>query len=191
MERHYPVILATPLFFLCGGQLAFSIHHILPPNTINGVNRALSDSTFLRDISTPQLYPKETAIMTYSAPASNPATSAKPKVKNIPNPRRLLVLTPTTQSLSIIPPLLHSLTGVPVVDPPQQPAPSPTSSSTPPPPTSTFAGYTTHSPLRLEQNTTQPKSLCGSMRSRSRSTTQTRKALPHQHQQPSNGKRNS
>ncbi|KAJ5603420.1 hypothetical protein N7537_006376 [Penicillium hordei] len=88
--------------------------------------------------------------MTYSAPASNPATSAKPKVKNIPNPRRLLVLTPTTQSLSIIPPLLHSLTGVPVVDPPQQPAPSPTSSSTPPPPTSTFAGYTTHSPLRLE-----------------------------------------
>ncbi|CAI7656727.1 unnamed protein product [Penicillium viridicatum] len=88
--------------------------------------------------------------MTYSAPASNPGTSAKPKVKNIPNPRRLLILTPTTQSPSIIPPLLHSLTGVPVVDPPQQPALSPTSSSTPPPPTSTFAGYTTHSPLRLE-----------------------------------------
>lgn len=88
--------------------------------------------------------------MTYSAPASNSATSAKPRVKNIPNPRRLLILTPTTQSLTIIPPLLQSLTGVPVVDPPQQPAPSPTSSSTPPPPTSTFAGYTTHSPLRLE-----------------------------------------
>ncbi|KGO69669.1 Alpha/gamma-adaptin-binding protein p34 [Penicillium italicum] len=89
--------------------------------------------------------------MTYSAPASNPATSAKPKVKNIPNPRRLLILTPTSQSLTTIPPLLHSLTGVPVVAPPQQPAsPQPTSSSTPPPPTSTFAGYTTHSPLRLE-----------------------------------------
>ncbi|KAJ5405694.1 hypothetical protein N7465_006978 [Penicillium sp. CMV-2018d] len=88
--------------------------------------------------------------MTHSAPASNPGTSAKPKVKNIPNPRRLLILTPTTQSPTIIPPLLHSLTGVPVVDPPQQPALSPTSSSTPPPPTSTFAGYTTHSPLRLE-----------------------------------------
>ncbi|KAJ5686068.1 hypothetical protein N7536_008687 [Penicillium majusculum] len=88
--------------------------------------------------------------MIHSAPASNPATSAKPKVKNIPNPRRLLILTPTTQSLTIIPPLLHSLTGVPVVDPPQQPAPSPNSGSTPPPPTSTFAGYTTHSPLRLE-----------------------------------------
>ncbi|KGO47700.1 Alpha/gamma-adaptin-binding protein p34 [Penicillium expansum] len=95
--------------------------------------------------------------MTDSAPASIPATSAKPKVKNIPNPRRLLILTPTSQSLTIIPPLLHSLTGVPVVDPPQQPAPSPTatpsqptSSSTSPPPTSTFAGYTTHSPLRLE-----------------------------------------
>ncbi|CAG8899467.1 unnamed protein product [Penicillium egyptiacum] len=95
--------------------------------------------------------------MTYSAPASNPASSAKPKVKNISNPRRLLILTPTSQSLAIIPPLLHSLTGVPVLDPPQQPAPSPattppqpTSSSTTPPPTSTFAGYTTHSPLRLE-----------------------------------------
>lgn len=94
--------------------------------------------------------------MTYSAPTSNPATS-KSKVKNIPNPRRLLILTPTSQSLAIIPPLLHSLTGVPVLDPPQQPAPSPTqttpqstSSSTPPPPTTTFAGYTTHSPLRLE-----------------------------------------
>ncbi|CAG8877075.1 unnamed protein product [Penicillium nalgiovense] len=93
--------------------------------------------------------------MTHSAPASNP--SAKSKVKNISNPRRLLILTPTSQSLSIIPPLLHSLTGVPVLDPPQQPAPSPTvtppqstSISTPPPPTSTFAGYTTHSPLRLE-----------------------------------------
>ncbi|KAJ6128507.1 Alpha/gamma-adaptin-binding protein p34 [Penicillium samsonianum] len=95
--------------------------------------------------------------MTYSAPAFNPATSAKPKVKNISNPRRLLILTPTSQSLTIIPPLLHSLTGVPVLDPPQQPAPSsttappqPSSSSTPPPPTSTFAGYTTHSPLSLE-----------------------------------------
>ncbi|KAI2691939.1 hypothetical protein CBS147332_8407 [Penicillium roqueforti] len=97
--------------------------------------------------------------MTYSAPPSNPATSAKSNVKNISNPRRLLILTPTSQSLTIIPPLLHSLTGVPVLDPPQQPAPSPTltptppqpaSSSTPSPPTSTFAGYTTHSPLRLE-----------------------------------------
>ncbi|CAI7659827.1 unnamed protein product [Penicillium crustosum] len=88
--------------------------------------------------------------MIHSAPASDPAASAKPKVKNITNPRRLLILTPTTQSLTIIPPLLHSLTGVPVVDPPQQPAPSPSSSSTPAPPTSTFAGYTTHSPLRLE-----------------------------------------
>ncbi|KAJ5959211.1 uncharacterized protein N7479_006361 [Penicillium vulpinum] len=94
--------------------------------------------------------------MTYSAPASNPATSAKSKVKNIPNPRRLLILTPTSQSLTIIPPLLHSLTGVPVLNPPQQPVTSPTetqpqiSSLTPSPPTTTFAGYTTHSPLRLE-----------------------------------------
>lgn len=95
--------------------------------------------------------------MSSSAPASDSTTSAKPKAKNIPNPRRLLILTPTSHSLSIIPPLLHFLTGVPVVDPPQQEAPSSTptppqstDSSTPPPPTTTFAGYTTHSPLRLE-----------------------------------------
>ncbi|EKV13177.1 Alpha/gamma-adaptin-binding protein p34 [Penicillium digitatum] len=95
--------------------------------------------------------------MTCPAPASNPTTSTTPKVKNIFNPRRLLILTPTSQSLTTIPPLLHSLTGVPVVDPPQQPVPSPLAtpsqpalSSTLPPPTSTFAGYTTHSPLRLK-----------------------------------------
>jgi hypothetical protein len=33
----------------------------------------------------------------------------------VSNPRRLLILTPTSQSLAIIPPLLHSLTGVPVL----------------------------------------------------------------------------
>jgi hypothetical protein len=86
-----------------------------------------------------------------SPPASDPATSAKPKAKNIPNPRRLLILTPTSHSLSIIPPLLHSLTGVPVLDPPQQPTTPPQAEpSTEQPPTTTFAGYTTHSPLRLE-----------------------------------------
>lgn len=79
------------------------------------------------------------------SPSTNPAATiatATPKAKNIPNPRRLLILAPTTQSLSIIPPLLHSLTGVPVTD---SPPPADTTSETP-----TFAGYTTHSPLRLE-----------------------------------------
>ncbi|KAJ5549873.1 Alpha/gamma-adaptin-binding protein p34 [Penicillium sp. DV-2018c] len=87
-----------------------------------------------------------------SPPASDPATSsANPKAKNIPNPRRLLILTPTSHSLSIIPPLLHTLTGVPVLDPPQQPTTPPQSEpSTEQTPTTTFAGYTTHSPLRLE-----------------------------------------
>ncbi|CAG8052336.1 unnamed protein product [Penicillium olsonii] len=78
--------------------------------------------------------------MTSPAPG-NPAASATPKAKNIPNPRRLLILAPTTQSHSIIPPLLNSLTGVPVTNPPQ---------SADQPSETTFAGYTTHSPLRLE-----------------------------------------
>ncbi|RAL04033.1 adaptin-binding domain-containing protein [Aspergillus ibericus CBS 121593] len=80
--------------------------------------------------------------------------------KAIPNPRRLLILTPTTHSQSIIPPLLHTLTGTPVTTPPTT-----TTTSTPTPPlsssetlvpsiattttTTTFAGYTTHPPLHL------------------------------------------
>lgn len=82
----------------------------------------------------------------------------------IANPRRLLILSPTSQSISIIPPFLHSLTGVPVLDPPQQQTHSTadsTASTTPestpasspsagPSTTTTFAGYTTHSPLRIE-----------------------------------------
>src|SRR4051812_11683760 len=96
-----------------------------------------------------------------SSPPTNPATSAKsnPNVKTISNPRRLLILSPTSQSISIIPPLLTSLTGTPIQNPPQQ-----NTKSTPPddaspnpetsPPTTTtttttFAGYTTHAPLSL------------------------------------------
>ncbi|KAJ5772936.1 Alpha/gamma-adaptin-binding protein p34 [Penicillium paradoxum] len=86
--------------------------------------------------------------MASSMPASDGAP--KPKVKNIPNPRRLLILTPTSHSISIIPPLLHALTGVPVIDPPQQQIPSTPPQPTETTPTTTFAGYTTHSPLRLE-----------------------------------------
>ncbi|OQD73299.1 hypothetical protein PENDEC_c016G06340 [Penicillium decumbens] len=79
---------------------------------------------------------------------------SNPKIKNIANPRRLLILTPTSQSLTTIPPLLHALTGVPVTDPPQQETAntSPSQPSTLPsttPTTTSFAGYTTHSPLRL------------------------------------------
>ncbi|KAJ5756089.1 Alpha/gamma-adaptin-binding protein p34 [Penicillium manginii] len=103
-------------------------------------------------------------------PASTSAPS-KPPAKNVPNPRRLLILTPPTQSPSIIPPLLHTLSGVPVADfPNTQPVPDPSkdkqqetqsqsktqpeqpeteTASEPTSPQPSFAGYTTHSPLRL------------------------------------------
>lgn len=89
---------------------------------------------------------------------SSPPTSAvqKPTPKEIANPRRLLILSPPSQSVAIVPPLLHALTGVPVLDPPQQEAETkspattdrPTESEAAPPKTS-FAGYTTHSPVQL------------------------------------------
>ncbi|KAJ5737944.1 hypothetical protein N7493_001099 [Penicillium malachiteum] len=95
--------------------------------------------------------------------ASAAPESSKTQAKQITNPRRLLILSPPTQSLSIIPPLLHSLTGVPVLNPPQKDEPDVSSSSTPQstdadtetdtphtPPSTSFAGYTTHSPLRLD-----------------------------------------
>ncbi|KAJ6069641.1 hypothetical protein N7499_011528 [Penicillium canescens] len=96
-----------------------------------------------------------------SSPPTNPATSAKstPNVKTISNPRRLLILSPTSQSISIIPPLLTSLTGTPIQNPPQQntktnppddASPNPeTSPPTTTTTTTTFAGYTTHAPLSL------------------------------------------
>lgn len=86
-------------------------------------------------------------------PRHNPSN---PSTKHIANPRRLLILTPTSQSLTTIPPLLHSLTGVPIHDPPQHESKAETeqtglSRSTHTPSTATsFAGYTTHSPLRLQ-----------------------------------------
>ncbi|EPS29002.1 hypothetical protein PDE_03948 [Penicillium oxalicum 114-2] len=120
------------------------------------------------------------------APSASPSSPAeqlnKPQSKAIANPRRLLILTPTSQSASIIPPLLHSLTGVPVTEPPQHAITSDTSVQPPlgEPHTSisdidaeaeaeadkeeetledknvdtttsiSFAGYTTHAPLRLD-----------------------------------------
>ncbi|KAJ5661805.1 uncharacterized protein N7477_009421 [Penicillium maclennaniae] len=80
--------------------------------------------------------------------SSASASADKSKVKTITNPRRLLILTPTTQSLTTIPPLLHSLTGVAITNPPQREK-EPESKETPTTQTTSFAGYTTHSPLRL------------------------------------------
>lgn len=97
------------------------------------------------------------------APKASPAAPSISKVKQITNSRRLLILAPPTQSVSIIPPLLYALTEVPVYDPPQPensppaeasssttpPKDGDTTSPTPPDTTTSFAGYTTHSPLRL------------------------------------------
>ncbi|KAK2799522.1 hypothetical protein FQN51_006836 [Onygenales sp. PD_10] len=92
-------------------------------------------------------------------------SSSGTNTQHISNPRRLLVLTPAPQSHSTIPPFLHGLTGVAVTDAPQAASSAPvsgreseadTSSSVTSQPaaaaaaTSTFAGYTTHSPLRIE-----------------------------------------
>ncbi|PYH34519.1 adaptin-binding domain-containing protein [Aspergillus neoniger CBS 115656] len=100
-------------------------------------------------------------------PPTTSTSTSTTKPTPIPNPRRLLILTPTTHSQSIIPPLLHSLTGTPVTTPPTAPAsasptPTPTLSSastlaassttslaSSTTITTTFAGYTTHPPLHL------------------------------------------
>ncbi|KAE8162461.1 alpha and gamma adaptin binding protein p34-domain-containing protein [Aspergillus tamarii] len=79
----------------------------------------------------------------------------KPDPTVIANPRRLLILTPSQHSHTTIPPFLHSLTGSPVLDPPtststlDQKLPD-TDSKGDTTTTTTFAGYTTHPPLILE-----------------------------------------
>ncbi|OJD27339.1 hypothetical protein ACJ73_01273 [Blastomyces percursus] len=84
-------------------------------------------------------------------------TKAAPRISN---PRRLLILTPAPHSHSIVPPFLHSLTGVPVTNAPQTTNVAQSDGKSEPVTrgttdnddvvTSTFAGYTTHSPLRIE-----------------------------------------
>lgn len=66
----------------------------------------------------------------------SPADSSKGKAKLIRNARRLLILSPSSQSQSLIPSLLKQLTGHPPSDTQIQ--------------TQSFAGYTTHPPLRIE-----------------------------------------
>ncbi|KAF9889766.1 hypothetical protein FE257_007072 [Aspergillus nanangensis] len=61
----------------------------------------------------------------------------------IQNPRRLLILSPTSHSQTVIPHLLQSLTGSAVVSPPTQASGSET-------PSTTYAGYTSHPPLPIE-----------------------------------------
>ncbi|KAJ9292570.1 hypothetical protein DTO271G3_8639 [Paecilomyces variotii] len=89
-------------------------------------------------------------------------------VKNISNPRRLLILSPASHAQFTIPSLLHSLTGVPVSTPPQTSATIESSNDagdgnedennkeeaqatvTATTTTTTFAGYTTHAPFRIQ-----------------------------------------
>ena len=66
----------------------------------------------------------------------------------ISSPRRLLILSPSTQSTSIIPPFLHSLTGAPVTDPPTS-TPTTQGETTGEKPGTSFAGYTTHAPFSI------------------------------------------
>ncbi|EFE39729.1 conserved hypothetical protein [Trichophyton verrucosum HKI 0517] len=97
-----------------------------------------------------------------SLPLEQPE-EAKSKVKHILNPRRLLILAPSTESHAVIPPFLTRLTGQLPVLPSRQSDTKQAdrdatidisdvaSTSTTPPPAS-FAGYTAHTPLQL--NTT-------------------------------------
>ncbi|BCR83345.1 adaptin-binding domain-containing protein [Aspergillus chevalieri] len=97
---------------------------------------------------------------TPSSPESTATTPPKPtpgpsnlqsKSKLIPSPRRLLILSPTSHSLTTIPPLLHTLTGVAVKDPPSVTAATAIASQDEPASVkTTFAGYTTHTPLTIE-----------------------------------------
>ncbi|KAL4909097.1 hypothetical protein BDW74DRAFT_145981 [Aspergillus multicolor] len=69
------------------------------------------------------------------APQPPLESSTKSKAKQIRNPRRLLILSPAAQSQTLIPSLLKQLTGHP---------PSETQTQS-----QSFAGYTTHPPLRI------------------------------------------
>lgn len=73
-----------------------------------------------------------------------------PTMTSMPNPRRLLILSPTSQSPELIPPFLHSLTGSPVTEPPTPAATDRDRDPSGAAPATTFAGYTTHPPLRIQ-----------------------------------------
>ncbi|PYH80874.1 hypothetical protein BO82DRAFT_355099 [Aspergillus uvarum CBS 121591] len=105
----------------------------------------------------------------------NPSTGTRNIIRN---PRRLLILSPSSHSTTIVPPLLHTLTGAPVTEPPSTATTTTTApttalsstttlvassaastatvtSSTASPttttiPTTSFAGYTTHPPLPIK-----------------------------------------
>ncbi|OKL55892.1 hypothetical protein UA08_08948 [Talaromyces atroroseus] len=78
---------------------------------------------------------------------SSAAATATPSPKRITNPRRLLILTPTSHSNQTIPVLLQSLTGVLPAITPESSAVTTTADNKAT--TLSFAGYTTHNPLQI------------------------------------------
>jgi hypothetical protein len=99
-----------------------------------------------------------------NTPILHPAGQGRsdlPRAKRVTNPRRLLILSPTSHSQKTIPSFLYSLTGAPVSAPPQtEIAPETATASdtagdtnvdtTRQTFTTSFAGYTTHAPLRIQ-----------------------------------------
>ncbi|KAF4265661.1 hypothetical protein CNMCM8689_005464 [Aspergillus fumigatus] len=85
------------------------------------------DIKTLSDSRPAQAEPPSPEMTMTSSPDLNSASA--PRIRN---PRRLLILSPSSHSTSTIPSFLHSLTETPVADPP-----------------ASFAGYTTHPLLRL------------------------------------------
>lgn len=79
--------------------------------------------------------------------SQDPIQQQQQQQQRIPNPRRLLILSPSSHSPTTIPSFLLALTGSPVLDPPS--ASSATSASTEQPHPTSFAGYTTHPPLQI------------------------------------------
>ncbi|KAI9035521.1 adaptin-binding domain-containing protein [Aspergillus affinis] len=84
--------------------------------------------------------------------------SHQQKQQRIPNPRRLLILSPSSHSPTTIPPFLHALTGTPVLEAPSTSTTTSTATSSAPSNEATttttttqpsFAGYTTHPPLQI------------------------------------------
>ncbi|KAH8428318.1 adaptin-binding domain-containing protein [Aspergillus melleus] len=76
--------------------------------------------------------------------SQDPSQQHQQKQQRIPNPRRLLILSPSSHSPTTIPPFLHALTGTPVLEAPSTATATATSTTTP-----SFAGYTTHPPLQI------------------------------------------
>ncbi|KAH2545710.1 hypothetical protein KXW97_001254 [Aspergillus fumigatus] len=105
----------------------FSNPHGSKASNTKHLNPFEIDIKTLSDSRPAQAEPPSPEMTMTSSPDLNSASA--PRIRN---PRRLLILSPSSHSTSTIPSFLHSLTETPVADPP-----------------ASFAGYTTHPLLRL------------------------------------------